>query len=151
MPGNPLVRFDEGRVGRTARCRPLSYSTERSILDRNERECRRPASRRCGVSGAYHARPRAAGIPGCGSVPEVYEAALAYELEKRGLRITRQQAIPVVYQTVHILPGFHADLVVEDKVMVEIKALEIIAPVHKKQLLTYLKLADKRLGLLINP
>jgi GxxExxY protein len=87
---------------------------------------------------------------GPGLLESVYEAALAYELEKRGLRITRQQAIPVIYETVHILTGFHADLVVEDKVIVEIKALESIAPVHKKQLLTYLKLADKRLGLLIN-
>jgi GxxExxY protein len=87
---------------------------------------------------------------GPGLLESVYEAALAYELEKRGLHITHQQAIPVVYETVHILPGFHADLVVEEKVIVEIKALEIIAPVHKKQLLTYLKLADKRLGLLIN-
>jgi GxxExxY protein len=87
---------------------------------------------------------------GPGLLESVYEAALAYELEKRGLRITRQQAIPVVYETVHILTGFHADLVVEDAVIVEIKALESIAPVHKKQLLTYLKLADKRLGLLIN-
>ena len=83
-------------------------------------------------------------------VDAVYEAALAYELEKGGLRITRQQAIPVVYETVHILTGFHADLVVEEMVIVEIKALEMIAPVHKKQLLTYLKLADKRLGILIN-
>jgi GxxExxY protein len=87
---------------------------------------------------------------GPGLLESVYEAALAYELEKRGLRITRQQAIPVVYETVQILTGFHADLVVEDAVIVEIKALEIIAPVHKKQLLTYMKLADKRLGLLIN-
>jgi hypothetical protein len=66
---------------------------------------------------------------GPGLLESVYEAALSYELEKRGLRITRQQGIPVVYE-------------------VEIKAA--VAPVHKKQLLTYLKLADKRLGLLIN-
>ena len=79
-----------------------------------------------------------------------YEAALAYELEKRGLSITRQQGIPVVYEAVRIHAGFYADLVVEDKVIVEIKAVETVAPVHKKQLLTYLKLADKRLGLLIN-
>jgi len=85
-----------------------------------------------------------------GLLESVYEAALAYELEKRGLRITRQQAIPVVYESVRIHTGFHADLVVEESVIVEIKALESIAPVHKKQLLTYLKLADKRLGLLIN-
>ena len=87
---------------------------------------------------------------GPGLLESVYEAALAYELEKRGLRISRQQVIPVVYETVRIHTGFHADLVVEDTVIVEIKALESVAPVHKKQLLTYLKLADKRLGLLIN-
>ena len=87
---------------------------------------------------------------GPGLLESVYEAALAYELEMRGLSITRQQAIPVVYQAVRIHAGFYADLVVEDQVMVEIKAVETVAPVHKKQLLTYLKLADKRLGLLIN-
>src|ERR1700681_354229 len=72
---------------------------------------------------------------GPGLLESVYEAALAYELEKRGLRITRQQAIPVVYEAVRIHTGFHADLVVEDAVIVEIKALEAVAPVHKKQLL----------------
>jgi GxxExxY protein len=87
---------------------------------------------------------------GPGLLESVYQAALAYELEKRGLRVARQQAIPVVYEAVRIDTGFHADLVVEDQVIVEIKAVETIAPVHKKQLLTYLKLADKRLGLLIN-
>jgi GxxExxY protein len=87
---------------------------------------------------------------GPGLLESVYEAALAYELEKRGLRITRQQGVPVVYETVRIHAGFYADLVVEDLVIVEIKAAETVAPVHKKQLLTYLKLADKRLGLLIN-
>ena len=87
-------------------------------------------------------------ILGPGLLESVYEAALAYELEKRGLRFSRQQAIPVVYDAVRIQTGFHADLVVEGEVIVEIKALEAIAPVHKKQLLTYLKLADK--GLLIN-
>ena len=87
---------------------------------------------------------------GPGLLESVYEAALAYELEKRGLHLARQQAIPVIYEAVHIHTGFHADLVVEDQVIVEIKALETVAPVHKKHLLTYLKLADKRLGLLIN-
>jgi GxxExxY protein len=87
---------------------------------------------------------------GPGLLESVYEAALAYELEKRGLRITRQQGVPVGYETVPIHAGFYADLVVEDLVIVEIKAAETVAPVHKKQLLTYLKLADKRLGLLIN-
>jgi GxxExxY protein len=87
---------------------------------------------------------------GPGLLESVYEAALAYELEKRGLSIARQQGIPVVYEEVRIHAGFFADLVVEDQVIVEIKAVENVAPVHKKQLLTYLKLADKRLGLLLN-
>ena len=87
---------------------------------------------------------------GPGLLESVYEAALAYELEKRGLRIARQQAIPVVYEEVRIHTGFRADLVVEDAVIVEIKALEASAPVHRKQLLTYLKLSGKHLGLLIN-
>jgi GxxExxY protein len=71
-------------------------------------------------------------------------------LEKRGLHVSRQQAIPVVYEAVRIQTGFRADLLVEDQVIVEIQAAETIAPVHKKQLLTDLKLADKRLGRLIN-
>jgi GxxExxY protein len=87
---------------------------------------------------------------GPGLLESVYEAALAYELGKRGLHVSRQQVIPVVHETVRIQTGFHADLLVEDQVTVEIKAVETIAPVHKKQLLTYLKLADNRLGLLIN-
>jgi GxxExxY protein len=87
---------------------------------------------------------------GPGLLESVYQAALAYELEKRGLRVLRQQAIPVVYEAIRIDAGFYADLVVEDKVIVELKSVETIAPVHKMQLLTHLKLADKRLGLLIN-
>jgi GxxExxY protein len=62
----------------------------------------------------------------------------------------RQQPIPVVYDRIRIDAGFRADLIVEDKVIVEVKSVELLAPVHKKQLLTYLRLADKRLGLLIN-
>lgn len=87
---------------------------------------------------------------GPGLLESVYQTALAYELEKRGLRISPRKPIPVVYEAVRIDTGFYADLLVEDLVIVEIKAVEVIAPVHKQQLLTYLKLADKRLGLLIN-
>jgi len=87
---------------------------------------------------------------GPGLLESVYDAVLSYELTRRGLRIARQQPIPVVYESVRIDTGFRADLIVEDKVIVEIKSIEALAPVHKKQLLTYLKLADKRLGLLIN-
>ena len=73
-----------------------------------------------------------------------------YELSRRGLHAVGQQAIPVVYDSIRIDTGFRADLVVEDRVIVEIKSVEELLPVHKKQLLTYLRLADKRLGLLIN-
>jgi GxxExxY protein len=87
---------------------------------------------------------------GPGLLESVYDTVLAYELGRRGLRTVRQQAIPVVYDGIRIDTGFRADLVVEDKVIVEIKSVELLTPVHKKQLLTYLRLADKRLGLLIN-
>src|SRR5580658_1626029 len=87
---------------------------------------------------------------GPGLLESVYDAVLAYELAQRGLQTVSQQAIPVVYGTIRIDIGFRADLIVEDRVIVEIKSVEALAPVHKKQLLTYLRLADKRLGLLIN-
>jgi GxxExxY protein len=87
---------------------------------------------------------------GPGLLESAYEIVLKYELEKRGLRTVRQQEIPIVYEGARIELGFRADLIVEDKVIVEIQSVETLAPVHKKQLLTHLRLADKRLGLLIN-
>jgi GxxExxY protein len=87
---------------------------------------------------------------GPGLLESVYEAVMAYELTKRGLHVVRQQAIPIIWESVHLEAGFRADLIVEGKVIVEIKSVEALAPVHGKQLLTYLKLADKRLGLMIN-
>lgn len=74
---------------------------------------------------------------------------LSYELNKRDLRVICQVPIPLVYEEVKLEIGYRADLLVEDKVIVELKSVERTDPVHKKQLLTYLKLADKRLGLLI--
>ena len=73
---------------------------------------------------------------GPGSLESVYDTILAYELGRRGLRTVRQLAIPVVYENVRIDAGFRADLVVEEKVIVEIKSVELLLPVHKKQLLT---------------
>ena len=87
---------------------------------------------------------------GPGLLESVYETIMAYELGKRGLKVSRQQPIPVIHETVRMEVGFRADLIVENKVVVEVKSIEAIAPVHKKQLLTYLRLTDKRLGLLIN-
>jgi GxxExxY protein len=87
---------------------------------------------------------------GPGLLESVYEAVLTVELRKRGLHAVTQQAIPVVYEGDRFEIGFRADVVVEGKVIVEIKSVAEIAAVHKKQLLSYLRLADKRLGLLIN-
>ena len=87
---------------------------------------------------------------GPGLLESVYEASLAYELEQRGLKVERQKSLPVVYENVRLEEGFRADLIVSDRAIIELKSVETIAPVHKKQLLTYLRLAEKRLGLLIN-
>jgi GxxExxY protein len=87
---------------------------------------------------------------GPGLLESVYEATLAYELGKRGIEVVRQQPIPVIYESIRMEMGFRADLIVGGAVIVELKSVEIVAPVHKKQLLTYLRLADKRLGLLVN-
>ena len=87
---------------------------------------------------------------GPGLLESVYEALMAHELNRRGLLFVRQQPVPVVYDGIHLETGFRADLIVEDRVVVEIKSVDVLAPVHKKQLLTYLRLTGKRLGLLIN-
>jgi GxxExxY protein len=98
------------------------------------------------VDAAYHIH-RALGP---GLLESVYEAVLAHELTKRGLRVVRQAPVSVLYDGLLMEAGFRADLVVEDLVIVEIKSVETLLPVHKKQLLTYLRLSNKRLGLLIN-
>jgi len=87
---------------------------------------------------------------GPGLLESVYEAVLTFELERRGLHVRRQQSIGIVYETLTIADAFRADLVVEGKVIVEIKSIELVQPVHKKQLLTYLRLSHMHLGLLIN-
>ena len=87
---------------------------------------------------------------GPGLFESVYEEILTFELIKKELLVARQQAIPVVWQEIKMDQGFRADLIIENKVLVEIKSVETIAPVHKKQVLTYLKLTGLKLGLLIN-
>ncbi len=98
------------------------------------------------VDAAYHMYTTL----GPGLFESVYEAVLASELEKRGLRVEKQHPIPVVYEGIRFEMGFRADLVVEDGVIVEIKSIAEIVALHRKQLLTYLRFADKHLGLLIN-
>ncbi|MBV9214557.1 MAG: GxxExxY protein [Acidobacteria bacterium] len=87
---------------------------------------------------------------GPGLLESVCESVLAHELAKRGLQVSTQQGVPVVWEAVRLDIGFRADLVVNQKVIVEIKSGESIAPVHAKQVRTYLKIMDLRLGLLIN-
>ena len=87
---------------------------------------------------------------GPGLLESVYEVSLAYELEKRGCGVVTQQPIPVIFEEVKLDLGFRADLIVNRKVIIEVKSIEAIAPVHAKQLRTYLRLTDLRLGLLIN-
>jgi GxxExxY protein len=87
---------------------------------------------------------------GPGLLESVYEVILAYELRNRGLRVQRQLPIPIDWDEIKFEEGYRLDLLVEDKVLVEVKSVESIDRVHKKQLLTYLRLMDKRLGLLIN-
>ena len=87
---------------------------------------------------------------GPGLLESVYEIVLAHELGQRGLEVTRQVPVAVRYENIQIDGGFRADLIVEDKVIVELKSVEKVAPVHKKQTLTYIRLANLRLGLLIN-
>ena len=89
-------------------------------------------------------------ILGPGLLESVYEAALKYELQKRGLNVLQQLGIPVAYKGLDLGIGFRADLVVGDKVLIEVKSIEALAAVHGKQLATYLRLMDLRLGLLIN-
>jgi GxxExxY protein len=87
---------------------------------------------------------------GPGLLEVVYEEVLFHELSKRGLTVRKQVPISVIWDTITIEQGFRADLIVEDLVIVEIKSVEKLAPVHGKQLLTYLRLANKRLGILVN-
>jgi GxxExxY protein len=83
---------------------------------------------------------------GPGLLESVYEVVLAGELQKRNLDVVCQQPVPITYNGLR----FRADMIVQDAVIVEVKSLEMLTAVHKKQLLTYLRLSDKRLGLLIN-
>src|SRR6266446_1906108 len=87
---------------------------------------------------------------GPGLLETVYEVTLAHELRKRGLRVERQVPVPIVYEELVFEEGFRADLIVEDKFIVELKSVEVLPPVAPKQLLTYLRLRECRLGLLIN-
>jgi GxxExxY protein len=87
---------------------------------------------------------------GPGLLESSYEVCLAYELKQLGLTVQTQVALPVVYKEVKLEAGYRIDILVENKVIIEIKAVDSLADIHTAQLLTYLKLKDLKLGLLIN-
>ncbi len=87
---------------------------------------------------------------GPGLLERVYEVCLCHELAKRNLSFEQQPAVPIVYDDLRLETGFRLDLVVEELVIVELKAVEFLLPVHHAQLITYLKLSEYRVGLLIN-
>ncbi|HHJ49859.1 MAG TPA: GxxExxY protein [Phaeodactylibacter sp.] len=98
------------------------------------------------VNAAYDIHTRL----GPGLFESVYEEILSVELEKLGLHVVRQKILPLTWEGRTLEKAFKADLVVNDKVIIEVKAVESLAPVHFKQLLTYLRVTDMRIGLLIN-
>jgi GxxExxY protein len=98
------------------------------------------------VNSAFHIHS----VLGPSLLESVYEEIMFYELQQEGLRVERQKGIPVMWGERKMELGFRADLIVEDKVIIELKSVEAIADVHPKQVLTYLKLANLKLGLLIN-
>ncbi len=87
---------------------------------------------------------------GPGLLESIYEAALCYELQKQGLHVANQVKLDVVYDGKILPVDFRLDILVEDKVIIELKSVEEIRPIHHKQLLTYLRIANKHIGLLVN-
>ena len=87
---------------------------------------------------------------GPGLLESTYEACLFYELEQRGLKVEKQRELPVRYRGVHLDCGYRIDLLVEDSVIVELKSVDNLLPIHEAQLLSYLKLSGIKVGLLIN-
>ena len=87
---------------------------------------------------------------GPGLLESAYETCLAFELAERGLKVERQKPLPVIYRKVNLDCGYRLDLLVEDVVIVELKTVDCLAPIHEAQLLSYLKLSGCKVGLLIN-
>jgi GxxExxY protein len=102
------------------------------------------------TSGILEAAFKVHSALGPGLLESAYEVCLTHELKKRGLAVETQVPLPVFYDGIRVDLGYRIDIVVEDEVFVELKAVEAVRPVHRAQLLSYLRLNDKRVGLLIN-
>ena len=107
---------------------------------------RAEAAARVAVDGAFHVHKTL----GPGLLESAYEHCLAYEIARRGLSVERQVALPIVYEGEKLDAGYRLDLVIDGAVIVEVKAIDALAPIHDAQVLTYLKLSGLRIGLLMN-
>ena len=137
---NSAVRFgNENRIG---------YSRDTKEKERTQRVESAGLNRISGV--IVDAAIAVHSALGPGLLESAYEACMLYELRKRGLTVEAQVALPIVYESVHLEIGYRIDLLVENTVVVELKACESIAPIHRVQLLSYLKLRNKPLGLMLN-
>jgi GxxExxY protein len=87
---------------------------------------------------------------GPGLLESAYQACLAYELKKKGLTLETEKALPLIYEDIKLECGYRIDILVEDKVIVELKSVETFTDVHVAQILTYLRLSEKKVGLLLN-
>jgi len=87
---------------------------------------------------------------GPGLLESAYEECLFYELQNAGLKVERQKSVPIIYKEIKLDCGYRIDLLVENQIIIELKTVDILAPVHEAQILTYMKFANKNLGLLIN-
>jgi GxxExxY protein len=87
---------------------------------------------------------------GPGLLESVYEEALVYELKERGLQVERQRHVPIIYRGIVLATDLRLDILVENMVIIELKSVSVLLPVHHKQLLTYLRLMQKHLGILVN-
>ena len=121
----------------TAECAESAEMAQKEVLDRLTDQ----------IIGAAIQVHRALGP---GLLESAYEACLAYELFERGLAVEKQKTLPVTYRNIKLDTGYRLDLLVEGKVIIEVKAVDKFAPIHSAQLLSYLKLSDCSVGLLIN-
>jgi GxxExxY protein len=122
----------------------LARNQHIGVVDVERRAINRNSERVIGAAIEVHRRL------GPGLLESTYEACLVWELQQRALRVANQVPLPIVYGEVRLAVGYRLDLVIEDTLIVEIKAVDTILPVHRAQLLSYLRLSNKRVGLLLN-
>ena len=140
---------DKGDAG-SARLTALAGEIEENLSQRRDGATRHAMTENDIAERVLDAAFKIHRALGPGLLESVYHAVLVYELRKEGLRVQTNAPISIVYDHLRFDAAFSADLIVEDTVIVKLKSVERTAPVHKKQTLTYLRLADMRLGLLLN-